>query len=284
MQMEAFYDAQTGTMTYLVWDADSGQAVVIDPVLDYEAESGKIGYQSLERLHAAIAKKALKLRYILETHVHADHLSAAHFLKSQYHCPIGIGHRVSEVQQYWLPIFDMEHQVKPDGSVFDILLKEGDTLALGNDAIRVLETPGHTPGCVSYCIDKWIFAGDSIFMPNLGTARADFPGGDASTLYQSIQKLYALPKDAIICVGHIYPKADEPVVYQAKVREQREHNTMLNEKTSQAEYVAKRQARDKTLGTPKLLLPALQCNLNAGQLPLKASNGRMYFKIPVQLP
>lgn len=281
--MEAIYDPQTGTMTYLVWDTDSKEAVVIDPVLDYEAESGKIRYHCLEKLQKAIDDQGLTLRYILETHVHADHLSAAHFLKARYHCPIGIGHRVIEVQQYWLPIFGLEKSIKADGSSFDMLLKEGDKLPLGQEHISVIETPGHTPSCVSYRIAKSVFTGDSLFMPNLGTARADFPGGNANTLYQSIQKLFALPKDTQICVGHIYPKPDEPAIYSSSVDEQRKHNIMLSDNTSQTDYVGKREARDKTLGTPKLLLPSLQWNLNAGQFPPKADNGRLYFKIPIQL-
>lgn len=284
IKTEAFYDKQTGTMSYLVWDDESKEAVAIDPVLDYEAESGKIAYYAIEKLQNVITKENLSLRYILETHVHADHLSGAYFLKCRYDCPVGIGHRVVEVQRHWSPIFGLEHTIKPNGGDFDLLLHEGDNLALGNHRIEVLETPGHTPCCLSYRIDTLVFTGDSLFMPGLGTARTDFPGGNARILYQSIQKLYALPKDTTLFVGHIYPTSDDPIEYCISVAQQRHHNCLLSANTPEAEYVQKREARDKTLGTPKLLLPSLQCNLNAGQLPAKAENGQRYFKIPIQLP
>jgi glyoxylase-like metal-dependent hydrolase (beta-lactamase superfamily II) len=280
--LRSFFDAATHTVTYLVWDPATRAAAVIDPVLDFDPNAGRLSTVSADAVISAAAEENLRIDWILDTHAHADHLSGADYLRRLTGAKLGIGALITKVQKAFVPLFGVTSNA-PDAHVFDLLLKEGDTLPLGNLEIRVLHTPGHTPACVTYLIDDMAFVGDTLFMPDYGTARADFPGGDAATLFRSIHKILALPSETRVFVGHDYlPKSRDTFVWETTVAEERASNVHVHEGVSEHDFVEMREARDKTLAAPRLILPSLQVNIRAGALPPAEADGKVYLKIPVK--
>jgi glyoxylase-like metal-dependent hydrolase (beta-lactamase superfamily II) len=282
--IHAFFDEPTHTVTYLVSDPASRQAAVIDPVLDYDHRTGKASTAGADQVLDTARSAGLAIVLILETHAHADHLSAAPYLKQRTGAQIAIGEHIRGVQTLFRPVFNL-HDVSGDGSEFDLLLKDGDTLALGGLTVEVLYTPGHTPACVSYRIGDAVFVGDTLFMPDYGTARTDFPGGDARTLYRSIRRILSLPPDTRLFMCHDYKTAGrDRYAWETSVAEQRARNVHIHDGVTEDEFVAMRQKRDATLDAPALLLPSIQVNIRAGRLPEAESNGVRYLKIPLGLP
>lgn len=282
--IEAFFDEPTFTVTYLVGDPVTRQAAVIDPVLDFDAASGGIATAAADRVLAAAAAGNWTITLVLETHAHADHLSGAPYIKAKTGAVVAIGEHIRAVQSIFRAVFNAD-DVAADGSQFDRLLRDGETLALGELAIEVLHTPGHTPACVSYRIGDAVFVGDTLFMPDYGTARTDFPGGDAVNLYRSIHRLLALPAETRLFMCHDYkaPGRDS-YAWETTVGEERARNVHIRDGVSEAEFVAMRQARDKGLAAPRLLLPSVQVNIRAGNFPPAEANGVSYLKIPLRLP
>lgn len=283
-EIYAFFDEPTNTVSYLVGDPDSKAACVIDPVLDYDHKSGDARVDSADAILRKASDLGLKIEWVLETHVHADHLSGAPYIKLKTGAKVAIGEHIREVQQIFRPIFNAM-DVSGDGSEFDLLLKDGDTLKIGKLSVHAMATPGHTPACMSYRIGDAVFVGDTMFMPDYGTARADFPGGDARLLYRSIRKLLALPPETRLFMCHDYlPKGGRSqYVWETTVAEQRARNVHAREGVTEDEFVAMREARDKTLSAPTLLLPSIQINMRAGKLPPAENNGVHYIKVPVRL-
>ena len=283
-EIHAFFDEPTNTVSYLVADPVTKDACVIDPVLDYDHKSGDAHVQSAN----AILNKATELGYnitwILETHVHADHLSGAPYIKLKTGAKVAIGEHIRDVQQIFRPIFNAM-DVSGTGSEFDLLLKDCDTLKIGALVVEAIATPGHTPACMSFKIGDAVFVGDTMFMPDYGTARADFPGGDARILYRSIRKLLSMPPETRLFMCHDYlPKTGRSAfAWETTVGAQRTSNVHAREGISEDDYVVMRQARDKTLSAPTLLLPSIQINMRAGKLPPADSNGVHYIKVPVHL-
>jgi len=280
--IQPFFDEQTNTVTYLVADPSSRDAAVIDPVLDYDHRSGRAGIDSAERVLARAKADGFRITWILETHAHADHLSAAPYLKQRTGASIGIGEHIREVQHIFRPVFNLT-DVSGNGSEFDRLFRDGERFEIGSLEVEVIHTPGHTPACVSYRVGDAVFVGDTLFMPDYGTARADFPGGDAAKLYRSIQRLLALPPDTRLFMCHDYkaPSRDH-YAWETTVAEERAHNVHVGAGVSEQEFVTMRRARDATLPAPVLLLPSIQVNVRAGHLPAAESNGVRYLKIPVR--
>ena len=279
--VRGFFDPATHTVTYLVSDPATGQAAIIDPVLDFDAPSARTSTRSIDAVMAALRSEGLKLALVLETHAHADHLTAAAHLRATTGVSIGIGGRITQVQSAFGPLFGAD-DVRPDGAVFDHLYADGDAFALGDLTVEVIHTPGHTPACVSYRIGDAVFTGDTLFMPDYGTARTDFPGGDARTLYRSIQRLLALPGETRVFVGHDYlPQGRADYRFETTVAEQRAHNIHIGGGVSEDAFVAMREARDATLGAPQLILPSLQVNIRAGDLPPPDANGQRYLRLPL---
>ena len=282
-EIRAFFDEPTNTVTYLVWDARTRQAAVIDPVLDYDPATGEADTRSVQAVLAEAEQLGLQVVWALETHAHADHLSGAPFIKARTGAKIGIGEHIREVQKIFRPIFNAT-DLNPDGSDFDHLFKDGERFWIGGLEAEVLHTPGHTPACVSYHVGDAVFVGDTLFMPDYGTARADFPGGDARTLYRSIHRLLALPEETRMFVGHDYlPEGREDYRWETTVEAQRTGNVHVREGVSEDDYVAMRTARDETLSAPKLLLPSIQVNIRAGRFPPAQANGVSYLMIPVKV-
>jgi glyoxylase-like metal-dependent hydrolase (beta-lactamase superfamily II) len=281
--VQAFFDNVTNTVSYIVHDPATKKAAIIDSVLDFTQRNGRMATKSADALLAAAKTQGLDIVYILETHAHADHLSAAHHLREITDAPIIIGSHITEVQAIFGPLFEAD-DVTPDGSAFDRLVNDGDSLPLGDLHIKVMHTPGHTPACLTYLIGDAAFVGDTIFMPDYGTARADFPGGSAETLYRSIRKILALPGDTRIFVGHDYLPANRTHYrWQTSVAEQRAQNVHVHEGITEAEFVAMRTARDKTLEAPQLILPSLQVNIRAGAMPPASPSGHVYLRLPVNM-
>lgn len=281
-QVEPFFHADSSTWTYLVHDPATREAVLIDPVLDFDPKAGRTSTDSAQALLDRVDALGLDLRWVLETHAHADHLSAGAWLrKAVPGLRIGIGEGIREVQSTFRPIFNLEPGFAVDGSQFDRLFADGERLALGELEVEVIATPGHTNDSVSYRIGDAVFVGDSLFMPDGGTARCDFPGGDAGRLYRSIQRLYRLPDDLRVYVCHDYGPGGRPVACQTSIGEQKRGNTHVREGVAEAEYVAVREARDATLPMPALLLPAVQVNIRAGELPPPAADGHRYLTLPL---
>jgi glyoxylase-like metal-dependent hydrolase (beta-lactamase superfamily II) len=280
-EIQAFFDEATFTVTYLVSDPATRVAAVVDPVLDYDPKAGRTATRSADAALAAVRQKDLKIAWILETHAHADHLSAGAYLREKTGAKIVIGEHITAVQKAFRPIFNRADQTV-DGRDFDRLVKDGETLPLGNLAIEVLFTPGHTPACVSYKIGDAVFIGDTMFMPDYGTARADFPGGDARQLYRSIKRILALPPQTRLFMCHDYkaPGRDS-YAWQTTVAEQRAKNVHIHDGIGEDEFVAMRTARDKTLAMPVLILPSIQVNIRAGNVPPPEENGTSYLKIPL---
>ena len=283
-QVSAFFDPPTNTFTYLVRDPSSDACAIIDSVLAFDYSSGRTDTHAADELIAHIREAGLQVQWILETHAHADHLSAAPYLQEQLGGKIGIGEHIIEVQQIFGKVFNAGTEFARDGSQFDALFADGDTFSIGNLSVKVLHTPGHTPACLSYLIGDAVFVGDTLFMPDYGTARCDFPGGDSATLYQSVQKLLALPDETRMYLCHDYlPEGRSHYVHETTVGEQRRRNIHIHEGVSEADFVALRDARDATLSAPKLLIPSVQVNIRAGHLPEPEDNGHVYLKVPVNL-
>jgi glyoxylase-like metal-dependent hydrolase (beta-lactamase superfamily II) len=279
--IQAFFDHATNTVSYIVYDPATKKAAIIDPVLDFTPRNGRIATTSADALLKAAAGQGLDIIYVLETHAHADHLSAAHHLREVTGAPVVIGAQITQVQTIFGALFEAD-DVTHDGAAFDRLVKDGDSLQLGNLSINVLHTPGHTPACVTYVIGDAAFVGDTMFMPDYGTARADFPGGSAHALYGSIRKILDLPPETRIFVGHDYlPKGRSEYVWETTVADQRAHNVHMHDGISEAEFIAMRTARDKTLEAPQLILPALQVNIRAGALPPASPGGHVYLRLPI---
>jgi glyoxylase-like metal-dependent hydrolase (beta-lactamase superfamily II) len=281
--VQAFFDNATNTVSYIVHDPATKKAAIIDPVLDFTPRNGRIATTSSDALLAAAKAQGLEILYLLETHAHADHLSAAHHLREVTGAPVVIGSHITQVQTIFGQLFEAD-DVTPDGSDFDRLVADGDSLPLGDLQIKVLHTPGHTPACLTYLIGDAAFVGDTLFMPDYGTARADFPGGSAEALYRSIRKILELPSDTRIFVGHDYlPAGRSDYQWQTSVGEQRASNVHVHDGVSEAEFIAMRTARDKTLEAPQLILPSLQVNIRAGAMPPASPGGHIYLRLPVNM-
>lgn len=278
----AFFHEDSNTVTYVVAEPAGTHCAIIDSVLDFDAKSGRTGTRSADAACDFVRQQGLTVDWILETHAHADHLSAAPYLKERLGGRIGIGMHITNVQSIFKKLFNAEAEFATDGSQFDHLFRDGEVFAIGALTARVLHTPGHTPACVTYVIGDAAFVGDTLFMPDYGTARTDFPGGDAATLYRSIQKILALPPTTRLFMCHDY-KADgrDEYVWETTVAEERAHNIHIHEGVSEADFVKLRVARDKASDTPRLLFPSIQVNMRAGHLPPPEDNGRSYLKIPL---
>lgn len=279
--IKAFFDKNTATVTYIISDPNTQKAAIIDSVLDYNQYSGEIKVTSADQLIAYINEQYLSVEWILETHIHADHVTAAHYLKEKLGGKIGIGSKIRDVLALWVPIFNTAKDTPLDASQFDRLFEDGENFKLGHINIKALHTPGHTPACLSYLIEDAIFVGDTIFMPDIGTARTDFPGGSAAIMYDSIKKILILPEDTRIFVGHDYPPTGRNVSWVTTVKEQKEKNILINDRISKDEYIATRNKRDKGKSVPKLLFPSIQVNLRAGTFGVSEDNHTQYIKIPV---
>lgn len=276
-----FSDLATSTVTYLVGDPVTKQAAIIDPVLDFNAAAGGLTTTSVDAVLAAAAAGGFTIAWALDTHAHADHLSAADYLRRRTGAKIGIGAHIKETQAHFRTLFNAG-DVTPDGSAFDVLFNDGDAFRIGDIEARVLHTPGHTPACVTYLVGDAAFVGDTVFMPDYGTARTDFPGGSAAALYRSIRRIFDLPPQTRIFTGHDYrPEGRAAPAWESTVAEQRARNVHLHDGVDEAAFVAMRQARDATLKPPALILPALQVNIRAGALPPAEDDGVHYLKTPV---
>ena len=280
--VKAFFDEATNTVSYVVREPEGRTCAIVDSVLDYDQAAGRTNTQSADEIIAWIRAEDLQVAWILESHVHADHLSAAPYLQEHLGGKIGIGANITVVQDTFGKVFNEGTEFQRDGSQFDALFKDGDSFHIGQLRADVLHTPGHTPACLTYVIGDAAFVGDTLFMPDFGTARCDFPGGSAEDLYASIQKILALPDDTRIFVGHDYkaPGRDE-FAWETTVGEQKALNVHIGEGRPMEEFVAMRQERDAKLGMPRLILPSLQTNMRAGHLPEPEDNGKSYFKVPI---
>ena len=279
--VHGIFDPATWTVTYVVYDQTGGTAAIIDSVLDYDPKSGRTRTTSAEKVVNFVREQRLTVGWILETHAHADHLSAAPWLRKQLGGQIAIGGNIRTVQGVFKRIFNLEDEFQANGSQFDHLFDDGERFAIGALEGEVMSVPGHTPACVAYKIGDAVFVGDTLFMPDVGTARCDFPGGDAPTLYRSVRKLLSLPAETRLFMCHDYPPNGRPVAFECTVADQRARNIHVNESVSEADFVAMRTKRDATLDMPVLILPAVQINIRAGELPPAEANGVSYVKIPL---
>ena len=282
LKINHYFDPQTFTVTYLVFHIETKSAVLIDPVLDYEPQASTVSFESYDKLVADIESLDLSIKYVLETHVHADHLTSSVYLKEKFPgAKTVISREITQVQKVFSQIYN--YDIPCDGSEFDLLVDEGNTIELDGFSVDVIATPGHTPACVTYKIDNHLFTGDALFMPDMGTGRCDFPKGDAEKLYDSVQKIYAFPDDTIIHVGHDYAPGGREYKFTTTVAEQKEKNIQLTSTTTKSEFVSFRKQRDETLKAPRLLLQSIQVNMVAGKLPVRESNQTHYLKIPLQI-
>jgi glyoxylase-like metal-dependent hydrolase (beta-lactamase superfamily II) len=282
-EVKGFFDEPTNTVSYLVWDAASKEAAVVDPVLNFDEKSGEANVSAADAILQAAGALGLKIARVLETHAHADHLSAAPYIKQKTGARVCIGEHIKDVQEIFRPVFNAM-DVSGDGSEFDHLFRDGEHFKLGGIGSEVMYTPGHTPACVSYKIGDAVFVGDTMFMPDYGTARADFPGGDARALYRSIRRILALPAETRLFMCHDYKsKTRDHFAWETTVGEERANNVHIHDGVSEDEFAAMRTARDKTLSTPQLLLPSIQVNIRAGHFPPAEANGVRYLKVPLKL-
>lgn len=280
MNVVPFFDPRTFTLTYVVYEGSD--AVVIDPVLDYDPLSSTTSTESVQKVAAFLEDKKLKLRLVLETHAHADHLSGSQYLKRRFGAGVAIGHRITEVQATFKSVFDLPAEFPVDGRQFDRLVKEGDVVEAGALTIEVIETPGHTPACVTYKIGDALFTGDALFMEDYGTGRCDFPLGSAEALYESVhEKLYRLPEGTRVFVGHDYQPDGREVRWETTIGLSKEANIQLRQSTAQSEFVRFRKDRDASLAAPRLLYPSVQINIDAGKLPKPSANGTRYLRVPI---
>ncbi len=280
--VKAFFDEPTFTVSYVVTDPTTNAAAIVDSVLDYDPASGRTSTGSADAIIAFVKDGGLDLKWILETHVHADHLSAAPYIQDRIGGAIVIGSAIVTVQSVFGKIFNEGTEFQRDGSQFDKLLSDGDRLVLGELEVEAMHTPGHTPACMTYVIGDAAFVGDTLFMPDFGTARTDFPGGDARTLYRSIKRVFSLPPQTRLFMCHDYKAPDrDNYAWETTVAEERANNIHVNDQVSEDDFVAMREARDKTLGMPRLILPSVQINMRAGEMPPPEDNGQSYIKIPI---
>lgn len=285
MKIQEFFDRDTYTLTYLVFDETSGDAVIIDPVLNFEQASGSINFSSLNTLKEFVSDRKLNVHYILETHAHADHLSSSYYLKEHYpNAKVAIAETITEVQKVFKPVFNKPEDFPVDGSQFDVLFKDEEVIQAGNLSFKVIFTPGHTPACSSFLFEDAVFTGDSLFMPDFGTGRCDFPAGSADDLYNSISnKLYKLPDETRVFVGHDYQPGGRQLKFESSIGEEKKSNIHLKAETPRNEYVEMRSSRDKTLKAPVLLLPSIQVNIDAGKLPKSDRGDRLQLNIPLKI-
>lgn len=282
-QIKAFFDPATYTLTYVVWDSQTKDAVIIDPVWDYDPAASKLSTTSLDAVLKYIAENNLNPHYVLETHAHADHLSSSQLFKQHFpNLKVAIGEKIIEVQKVFKKLFNLKDDFPADGNEFDVLLKDESILNAGSLKIKTIFTPGHTPACASYLIDDAVFTGDALFMPDYGTGRCDFPAGSSDALYDSVKKLYELPDSTRVFVGHDYQPNGRGVEFESSIGEEKRNNIQLKSDTARQDFVDFRNRRDKTLAAPKLLLPSVQINIQAGHLPKAEENGMPYLKIPVR--
>ncbi len=281
--IQPFFDVVTGTITYIVFDVPGGHAAIIDPVLDYDPKSGRTHTALADQVISFITQQKLAVDWILETHAHADHLSAAHYLKSKLGGRIAIGEHIKAVQNVFKGMFNLAADFAVDGSQFDHLFTDNEEFNVGQLTARALFVPGHTPADIAYQFDDAIFVGDTLFMPDVGSARCDFPGGNAEMLYQSVQRLFAFPDNTRLFMCHDYPPAGRAPAWQTTVGSQRKNNIHLHNGVTQESFVQIRLARDATLDMPVLILPSVQVNIRAGEMPAAESNGVSYLKIPLNL-
>ena len=280
-QVKAFFDPATWTVSYVVFDAPGGHCALVDSVLDYDPKSGRTRTDSANQLIAFVREQNLTVDWILETHAHADHLSAAPYLRKHLGGKIAIGGKITQVQNVFKGIFHLEPEFATNGSQFDHLFEDGDTFAIGTLQAQALSVPGHTPACMAYQVGDAVFVGDTLFMPDVGTARCDFPGGNAHTLYQSVRKLLSLPPETRLFMCHDYPPEGRAAQWECTVADQRARNIHVHDGVSEAEFVAMRTKRDAGLAMPVLILPSVQVNIRAGELPPPEANGVSYLKIPM---
>jgi glyoxylase-like metal-dependent hydrolase (beta-lactamase superfamily II) len=280
-QVEGFFDPATWTVTYVVHNGPDSACAIVDSVLDYDPKSGRTRTTSADQVIAFVKSHQLRVEWILETHAHADHLSAAPYLKQQLGGQIAIGDQITRVQKVFKGIFNLEPEFKQDGSQFDVLLKDEEAFRIGELTAKVVAVPGHTPACVAYQVGDAVFVGDTLFMPDVGTARCDFPGGDAKTLYASTRKILSLPPETRLFMCHDYPPNGRPIAFETTVAEQRAKNIHVHDGVSEADFVEMRSKRDATLEMPVLILPAVQINIRAGEMPPQEANGTAYLKIPI---
>jgi len=281
--IQAFFDTVTQTISYVIFDEAGGHCAIIDPVLDYDPKAGKTFTHNADKLIAFIHAQRLSVQWILETHAHADHLSSADYLKNQLGGKIGIGQNIPTVQKTFKKIFNFGDEFIPDGHHFDYLFSDGELFQIGKITAKAIAVSGHTPADIAYQINDVIFVGDTLFMPDVGTARADFPGGDARQLFKSIQKILAFPPKTRLLMCHDYPPTNRPPEWECTVAEQRARNIHVHTGVTEDEFVKMRTERDATLEMPNLLLPAIQINIRGGKLPPVEPNGVAYFKIPINL-
>ncbi len=280
-KIKGFFDEETSTISYVVYDMISKKCAVIDSVLDFDFSSGTIDYHNAEKIISFIEKMKLDLEWLIETHVHADHLSASPYIQKKLGGKIGISEKISDIQNIFGKTFNAGTEFQRDGSQFDRLFKDNDEYKIGSIKCKVINTPGHTPACTAHVIGNSIFVGDTLFMPDLGSARADFPGGDARELYRSIQKILSYPDDTLIFVCHDYPPTSRKVEWVTTVGEQKEKNIHVKTSIGEDEFVKVREARDKTLNMPKLIIPSIQVNMRAGNLPPAEDSGDVFIKVPI---
>lgn len=281
MQINAFFDEDTSTVSYVVSDPETKKAALIDPVLDFDMSSGTLETQSVDAILDFARDQNLAIERVLDTHIHADHLSAGDYVRKQTGARYGLGAGITDVQSAFVPLFHILDMESPE-ALFDDMFVDGDTFSIGNLSANVMHTPGHTPACLTYLIEDAAFVGDTLFMPDYGTARTDFPGGDAATLYQSIQKILSLSDETRIFVGHDYLTNDRHEHrWQSSVAEQKKQNIHLRNDVTEADYVKMREGRDRTLNVPKLLIPSIQVNIRAGALPTPEDDGHSYLKVPL---
>ncbi len=281
--VQAFFDDKTCTVSYVIADTASRCAAIVDPVLDFDFKSGRTTTQQADRLIAHVREQGLTVQWILETHAHADHLSSARYLQQQLGGRIAIGEHITQVQATFKKLFNLERGFLPDGTQFDHLFQDGEVFRIGETPAQALLVPGHTPADMAYVVDGAVFVGDTLFMPDVGTARADFPGGDAHALYASMQRILALPPETRVFVCHDYPPAGRAPAWESTVAQQRAANIHVRDGIGEAQFVQMRQARDATLDVPTLILPSIQVNIRAGQLPPPEDDGVSYLKIPLNV-
>ncbi|MEY3466110.1 MAG: MBL fold metallo-hydrolase [Steroidobacteraceae bacterium] len=280
-EVQEFFDPSTATVTYVVHAGPGTACAIIDSVLDYDPKSGRTRTVSADKVIGYVVEHRLQVQWILETHAHADHLTAAQYLRKKLGGKIGIGRQITAVQRVFKEVFHFEREFRDDGAQFDVLLGDDEVIEFGDLKAKVIAVPGHTPACVAYQVEDAVFVGDTIFMPDVGTARCDFPGGDAETLYASVQKLLRLPPATRLFMCHDYPPNTRAVNFETTVAEQRARNIHVHDGTTSAQFVELRTKRDSTLDMPVLLLPAVQFNIRAGEMPPVEANGVSYFKVPI---
>lgn len=283
MRVQEFFDEITSTLTYVVFDEVAKAGVVIDPVRDFDPKNGRTSHRSADTVAAFIEGEGLSIPFVIDTHAHADHLTALPYFKDRFRARSVTGAGISSIQETFRPIFNLPVDYPVDGSQFDVLLDEGQELEVGSLRIRAMHTPGHTPAHMSWRVDDALFVGDTLFMPDYGTARCDFPGGDAGVLYDSIQRIYALPDETRLFMCHDYRPGDRAMRFETTVAEQKQSNVQLSAKTRRDEFIEFRTNRDRKLDAPQLILPSIQVNIRAGELPEPEDNGTSYLKIPLNV-